>query len=278
MPCTEIKNKKYQTRKSPPFHAGHCKDLTKKGKDGDYLSKPDSNGTYKWIKVNKTRKTAKGAKGAKGAKVYFIHSNGARPFRVEVSGKNVEIYHGSPAKLPDGTPDYDRMEYTDLVKKLTVKEIYVGQSPCIPAADACGAFAKGNTLLLHITGNTYVYVGETIYEFKMDDEVDTYYSLIGNNDSPYPVLLGTKNVYFMLDHQMMPREVFKAKMTDAEWADAYQYFFGFKDFETGEKIKCDEKDLKRRKECIKARGEKIKAISKRHVKKMKGVTFFHGRV
>ena len=237
MTCTEIKNKKYQTRKSS-FHAGHCKNLTKKRKD---------------------------------AKFYYIHNNGGRRFRVEVSGKTVKIYHGSPEKLPDGTIDYDTMEYNDLVKKLTVKEIYVGQSPCIPAADACGAFAKGNTLLLHVSHNTYMYVGETIYEFTMDDKVDKYYSLIGNNDAPYPVLLGTKNVYFMLDHEMMPREAFKANMTEAEWADAYQYYFGFKDLETGEKIKCDQSALKKRKECIQARGEKAKRMSTTYIRKMKGV-------
>lgn len=236
MPCKEVKSQKYQTRKSPPFHAGDCKDLTQKGNDGDYLSKPDANGVYKWVKVNagknKTRKLPKGVKS------YFIHDNGGRPFRVEVSGKNVEIYYGSPAKLPNGTSNYDTLDYSNLVKKLTVKEIYVGQSNCISAPNTCGAFGKGNTVLLHVSRNKYIFVGESIYEFTMDDEVDKYYSLIGNNDVPYPVLLGTKNVYFMLDREMIPREVFKVNMSNVEWADAYQYFYGFKDFETGEEINC----------------------------------------
>lgn len=262
MACKEAV--KYQTRKAPPFHAKDCKDLVKKGKDGMYISKPDVNGVYKWMKTE-TRTTRKAPKGVKS---YLIHDNGIRPFRVEVSGKTVEIYRGTPLNLPDGTKDYDTIDYSDLVKKLAVKEVYVGTSPCIPAADACGAFGKGNSLLLHVSGNRYIHVGSTIYEFTMDDEVDTYYSLIGNNDVPYPVLLGTQNVYFMLDHEMMPREIFKAKMTQAEWADAYSYFNGFKDFDTGEEMKCDQADLKKRKECVKARGDKIKAISKRYAKKM----------
>jgi hypothetical protein len=33
MGCEEVKSEKYQTRKSPAFHAKDCKDLTKKGKD-----------------------------------------------------------------------------------------------------------------------------------------------------------------------------------------------------------------------------------------------------
>jgi hypothetical protein len=59
MPCSEIKAAKYQIRKSPPFHAGNCKDLTKKGKDGDYVSKPDAKGIYKWVKKSATRKVGK---------------------------------------------------------------------------------------------------------------------------------------------------------------------------------------------------------------------------
>jgi len=53
--CKKIKtkNKKYLTRKSPPFHAGDCMEHIKKGKDGLYISKESSNGVYKWIKYNK---------------------------------------------------------------------------------------------------------------------------------------------------------------------------------------------------------------------------------
>ena len=56
MKCEEVKTKKYQTRKSPPFHAGKCPEQTKKGKDGTYVSKEVSNGVYRWIRVGKTRK------------------------------------------------------------------------------------------------------------------------------------------------------------------------------------------------------------------------------
>jgi len=51
MKCEEVKTTKYQTRKSPPFHAGQCAGQTKKGKDGTYMSKEGSNGVYKWVKV-----------------------------------------------------------------------------------------------------------------------------------------------------------------------------------------------------------------------------------
>ena len=73
----------------------------------------------------------------------------------------------------------------------------------------------------------------------------------------------------MLDRETLPREVFTAKMNAAEWADAYAYFNGMKDLGTGEPLKCDQKDTKKRKNCVQERGDKAKAIAKKYVKKMK---------
>lgn len=276
MPCQEVKSEKYQTRKSPAFHAGECKGETKKGKDGEYISKADAKGIYKWVKAsasgtNKTRKLGK------GAKKYLIHDNGGRPFRVDVSGKSVEIYKGEYARNNNRSINYDIINYSVLVKKLTVKEVHVGQSPCIPAADACGAFGKGNSILLHVSANKYIYIGHEIYEFTMEDAFEAYYSMIGNNDVPYPIVLGSKYVYFMLDRSYLPREVFKVKMTSNMWADAYSFFFGFKSLETGEQVNCDQKATKEPMKCIKARGEAIKAITSVHEKKMKGFKLIKAR-
>ena len=231
MTCQEVKTEKYQTRKSPPFHAKDCKDLTKKGKDGDYISKPDTKGIYKWVKssANITRKAKKPGKS------YLIHNNGSRPYKVEVSGNTVQIYKGEYKKLADGkTIDYDHMDYNKLLKTLTVKQVHVGKYE--------GAFGLGNSLLLDLGGKKYLHIGFNIYEFTMEDDFEAYYSLIGNSDVPYPVLLGSKYVYFMLDYKYLPREIFKTKMTAKDWEDAYQYYYGYIDYETGEQGDRNKKD------------------------------------
>jgi len=255
MSCKEIKTDKYQNRNSPPYHAKDCKNITKKGKDGNYISKPDAKGIYKWIKVKEN------------IKAYYIHDNGARPYKVEVSDKSVEIYSG--------------IEYNELVKSLTVKEIYIGQSPCnnnIYISDACGVFGKGNSILLHLNEKKYMYVGHEIYLFKIDDDVEAYYSVIGNNDVPYPVLLGTKYVYFMLDYEYIPRDLFKAKMNSFEWADAYAYYMGYKDYNTGELITCSKNlSVKERTKCYKQRGEELQKIHEGNKKKMKGLKMIRKR-
>jgi hypothetical protein len=257
MSCKEVTSEKYQTRKSPAFHARDCAGQTKKGKDGDYLSKADSKGIYKWVKISgATRKVPKG-------KHYDIHDNGSNPYRVFVDGSKVSIYK-------DTNTDFDKEPtYTKLIKELTVKEVFVPKHG--------GAFGLGNSILLHVSGNKYMHIGVEIYEFTMEDEVDTYYSLIGNSDVPYPVLLGTKYVYFMLDHAYLPRELFKMPMKAADWEDAYQYFYGFNDFETGKPFNCHTKPKKQREICKKEQDHKIKEINKEYVKKMKGFKISYSR-
>ena len=54
--CVKIKTDKYSLRNSPSYSANKCKCMKKKGNDGKfYLSKPDKNGTYKWVNVNKNK-------------------------------------------------------------------------------------------------------------------------------------------------------------------------------------------------------------------------------
>ena len=222
MSCKELKTKKYQTRKSPAFSAQACKGLTKKGKDGTYISKADKRGIYKWIRANgnalrNTKRNTQKVHLRKG-KVYDVLDNGARPYRVYVDGSTVSIYIG---KLnSDYTYDYDK-----LVRTIKAKEVHVGGKKS----------QLGNSILVHVSGNNYMYIGHEIYEFQMEDTVDTYFSIVGNSDVPYPVLLGTENAYFMLDHCYVPRSEFDPKMTKAEWEDSYQRYYGYADAMTGEK-------------------------------------------
>jgi len=246
MSCKEIKTSKYQTRKSPAFHAKDCKDLTKKGKDGQYVSKKDARGIYKWVKLNSTRKMS--------GKHYDTHDNGNRPFRIFIDGNKVAIYKDT------NTNWNNPADYSKLIKELTVKEVFVGKS----TGNAEGAdhrpgeadFFKGNSILLHVSGNKYIHVGTSIYEFQMDDKVDQYFSMVGRNDVPYPVLLGTENVYFMLedDHCYLPRDMLPDNLTKVQWEDCYTYFYGWVNPVDGER----RTDEERKKENLEQYAKKMK--------------------
>ena len=52
MSCRKSDKTKYLNRPGPPYPAQDCQNLSKVGNDGlKYISKPDKNGTYKWVKL-----------------------------------------------------------------------------------------------------------------------------------------------------------------------------------------------------------------------------------
>lgn len=90
-------------------------------------------------------------------------------------------------------------------------------------------FFKGNTLLLFNGMNKegdyeYTNICEKITSFSTPDKILKYYSLIGNNDVPYPIMVGKKYVH-MLECGSAPIEVF-SKFTELQMLDASSYFYG----------------------------------------------------
>lgn len=192
-----------------------------------------------------TNRTRKLNKKRKFEQSYLILDNGINQFRVEINGKSVEIYNAVIVG-----EDWGDVEYRELVKKVTVKNVYPGEVPGreVGKMDNNARWYeeadRGNTVLLHVRRNTYIFVGKAIYQFTMEDDVVAYYSYVGSNQVPYPVLLGTKNVYFMLDHTYVPRSLFPETMNEKEWADAYEYYYGMKSIKTGENLPKRKKQIK----------------------------------
>jgi hypothetical protein len=58
----------------------------------------------------------------------------------------------------------------------------------------------GNSILLQTATNRYVFIGDCVYEFSLQegDSVVTYVSPVGNNDVPYPYIIGEKFTYLLL--------------------------------------------------------------------------------
>ncbi len=185
-----------------------------------------SDGTKKsrksWMKLNKRwSKNFKPSQDKKQeypkGKSYLIHDNGGRPFKVVIGTKDAWIY-----KCPESNEK--------LIKQYKFKKVFIGKSTGKPRmADHEPNESKqfiGNSILLQLSGNKYVYIGDYIYEFSPEDEIVKYFSLVGHSDVPYPVAVGTENVYFMLDKKYVPRDEFPDKMTNEDWEGAYELFYG----------------------------------------------------
>jgi hypothetical protein len=201
MSCKEIKTKKYQTRKSPPFHAKDCKNQIKKGKDGEYISKPDAKGTYKWQKHTKTR--SKKMAGLKHK--YETQDNGGKPFIVEDFGSKVIVYK------QEFNLDADAYDPPVELFTQTYKEIFVGDKPKWQDPVNWRPEYKGNSILLRLSAGKYMFIGHEIFEFETvsGDEIEKYVSEMGNNGVPYPFAVGKTHVYIMLDHESVPKDYFE---------------------------------------------------------------------
>ena len=241
MSCIEIKTKKYQTRKGPPYHAKDCKGITKKGNDGnDYVSIPDKKGIYKWIIKGKHNKTKR-----KGMKSYKMLDNGGEPFVADVSPSQIEIYRQN---YQENTESYNRDKK---IVDTSYKKIFIGDNLLKDKAAAPKGMYPGNSLLIQTGKGKYIYSGHEIYSFETrdDEEIKEYYSPVGNSHVPYPYAVGENFTYFMLDKETIPNDLLNLK------EDAYGQFYGhtIKDKDISKKIEESKKTFK------------TKMIHKRHI-------------
>ncbi len=239
MTCRRSTLKKYQSRPSPPYPAQSCKGQTKKGNDGKkYVSAPSSKGVYRWVlsstkngqkktekkgktakkrKTEKKGKTAKSGKTEKKGKEYSTHNNGGSFFRVVVFPKKVEIY------LNEWVEETESYVKGKKIFETAYRKIFIGDNDLpYPEAESPKGVDRGNTVLIHVSGSTYIFVGFEIISFETRDKeaILHYYSPMGGNDSPYPYAVGEKYSYFLLDYTTVPNDVLDLTK------DGYTQYYG----------------------------------------------------
>jgi len=151
---------------------------------------------------------------------FCTHDNGGTPYLVYKKDNSHIIVLRNPHR------DYD-IDQTDDELKLLYTEIvveYKNVKRFMPGI--CNEEENiGNSILLELEDGKYIHIGIEIYSFTLpeNDTITKYYSLIGNNDVPYPVALGEINAYFMLDNIVIDKTHFPEYIG---WEDAYMYFYG----------------------------------------------------
>ena len=154
---------------------------------------------------------------SKVVKEYKIHDNRGRPFLVHVNGLNIKIFTRNDVE--------DNYSY---LMDYKVVNTFVGRSRQETTRDVYDGKYEytGNSILLEIEKklniNRYVYIGHEIYEFTTDEPIIRYYSLIGNNDVPYPVAISETYAYFFLDKKYVPKCLFP---NNIHWINAYSKFY-----------------------------------------------------
>ena len=154
-------------------------------------------------------------------KIYYTNDEGYTPFKVVVNMNQTIIYKEKEIESND---------YNIFVQKYEPIEVYVGNSNMNLLYD--NDKYEGNCILLKVRNvkkqnnnndYKYVYIGHNVYEFNIenDDIFESFYSVVDEKIS-YPILLGKKNIYFLLDYAYIPRVHFPKNINVEE---SYNYYY-----------------------------------------------------
>jgi len=168
-------------------------------------------------------------------KTYFTHFNGARPYMVTIdrgssSSSLVNIYeidkdNISKKELNEKWSQVDfenKWAYTKHCGKYKPEKIFVGKDTYINlhmGGTSSGSFGDGNSILLELKNNVYVFIGYEIREFKVqnNDRILRFYSPITGSDVACPFAIGTKYIYFFSFPDGYLDKMFFDKINDLEY-------------------------------------------------------------
>lgn len=129
---------------------------------------------------------------------YKTHDNGGRPFKVEITKDNIQIYKHYYGNHNDGNLKQDKL----LLSYPNYKQVFVGESPRNEMTDFSGGYGprfKGNSILIQ-NNNQCIFIGSCIYTFQPESEIVEFVSPVGNNDVPYPWCKDSNgNTYLMIE-------------------------------------------------------------------------------
>ncbi len=153
---------------------------------------------------------------------YVTQMNGGCPFRVSINNDTKTIY----VYCNDYENSYD--EYEDEDEQASITEIYktqfikywVGKSSCgDPDFD-------GNSFLIQVADNKYVYICDEIYSFTSYAPIVKYISDMGNSNVPYPYAIDADgNVYLMIEETVIIGLPELHESYDELYEDPYTYYY-----------------------------------------------------
>jgi hypothetical protein len=158
---------------------------------------------------------------------YYTHDNGARPFLVIVHEESVSVFRVRKGdELHEDFYEkgryYRESSYAIHVKTWKqVKRVWVGKDK--------DEIWIGNSMLLHVSGNQYVFIGERVYSFQVpkDDPVIDFRSEVANNDVPEGLAHTKTNAYLLSTEPVM---ISKSEFPqERQWEDAYTHFYCYID-------------------------------------------------
>ena len=124
---------------------------------------------------------------------YEIHNNRDRPYLVELYPDNLIKVH---------------KQINDKYEHIFSLNTYLR---FLPGYDTSENKINGNTIIIHLKDDVYMFIGAHIYLFQTvnAEKIKIYVSDIGNNDVPYPYAVGEKYTYLMAEYHYIENKMIK---------------------------------------------------------------------
>lgn len=160
-------------------------------------------------------------------KVYQLHDNGGTSFVVYVSSdvKPIVTAYVLPHSLDLRFSElvHPTIEhFTKMVYRAQAQEVWVGNNTKNRLSEwaGCDTNCDGNSLLIRLSGLTYVYLGMDIFSFEAYTPITALFSPVGNNDVAYPHAVDAEGFTYLLQEDIVLTQV------PAKWVnDPYNFFY-----------------------------------------------------
>jgi len=141
--------------------------------------------------------------------LYNIYDNGFISFIVqdEEEDKKIYIYVNDADQNDINTDDEKPPEPIegDIILGQKYKNIFIGDNSLnLKGYKSVGEY-KGNSILVHVKGKQYIFIGSSIYSFTAEDKIINFYSPVKTEKNydveSYPYAIGEEYVYLLGDQQ-----------------------------------------------------------------------------
>jgi hypothetical protein len=159
-------------------------------------------------------------------KTYYTHDNGSRPFKVVIDNLKVYIYKYKKYDEDSDTTLYSKKSIKYEKKEFfKCKSIFIGKSPKNKTtifSTGYGSKFTGNSILLQIAKNKYVFIGHIIFSFTSKSEIKKFVSPVGNSDVPYPYAIDIDGRYYLMIENIIIDKITNIKKYGN---DPYEYYY-----------------------------------------------------
>jgi len=141
-------------------------------------------------------------------KTYFTKHNGAEPYKVEITDNHVVVYNCREDDYED--------EYKFQTLTYNAIRVFIGGH---------GDRYDGNSILIEIENNTYVYIGHMIDSFTTKARIVSYLSPMGNSCVPYPYAIDEFNNYYLMIEDVILLNTHALQKYIADGGDPFDYYY-----------------------------------------------------